>query len=270
MDSLLARQLKLKYQPVAILWADAVPPGALQYQEGRWGCVMAAFGTVAERGRVAAFTKETVGCWGGGVGLGFGNAYLGFPGGADCFCSFLSDGNEKSEKGKAVAEQCSSWMRGDFLHHFLQGERYRKIPALVDRWINSLPIIDLSPRCVVFKQLVQVEPGETPASIVFLANSDQMSALVVLANYGRGDTDGATIPHAAGCQSIGILTYREGDVSAPRAVVGLNDISARRYLRRLGKDLVTVSVPFKLYLEMEANVPGSFLEEDQWQSLMED
>jgi len=270
MESVLANELRLKYQPVAILVADEAPTGALQYQPGKWGCVMAAFGAVAERGRVAAFTKETVGCWGGGVGLGFGNAYLGFPGGPDCFCSFLSDGNDRTDKGKAVAEQCASWMRGDFLHHFLRGERYRKNPALVDQWINSLPIIDLSPRCVVFKPLPQVEAGETPASIVFLANTDQMSALVVLASYGRGDTGGAIIPHCAGCQSIGILTYREDESPAPRAVVGLNDISARRYLRRLGKDLVTVSVPFKLYQEMESNVPGSFLEEDQWRSLLDD
>lgn len=229
---------------------------------------MAVFGTVAERGRVAAFSKETFGCWGGGVGLGFGNAYIGFPGGVSSFCRFLSDGNEKSETGKAVAEQCASWMKGEMLEDFLHGEGYRKTPKLVDQWIEtSLPIMDIPARYVVFKQLGQLAPAEQPASIVFLADAAQMSALVVMANYGRGDSEGAMIPHAAGCQSIGIFTYREGRSATPRAVVGLNDISARRQLKRLGKDLVTVSVPFALFQEMEANVPGSFLEKGVWKSL---
>jgi len=270
MESILARALKLKYQPVAILWTDSLPPNALQFSEGRWGCVMAVFGTVAERGRVAAFSKQTFGCWGGGVGLGFGNAYVGFPGGVSSFCRFLSDGNEKSEAGMAVAQQCASWMRGELREHFLHGEGYKKSPELVDLWIQrSLPIMDVPARYVVFKQLEQVGEDEQPASIVFLADADQMSALVVMANYSRPDSENAIIPHGAGCQSIGIFTYQEGRSSTPRAVVGLNDISARRQLKRLGKDLVTVSVPFSLFREMESNVPGSFLEKDQWKSLVE-
>ena len=270
MKSLLAGALKLKYPPVAILWTDKRPPDALLFAEGRWGCVMAIFGTVAERGRVAAFSRGSYGCWGGGVGLGFGNAYVRFPGGVSSFCRFLSDGNEKSPKGRAVAEQSKGWMKGELREHFLHGEGYRKTPELVKHWVeNSLPIMDVPARYVVFKQLEQIADDEKPASVVFLADADQMSALVVMANYGRPDSEGAVIPHGAGCQSIGIFTYREGRSSNPRAVVGLNDISARRQLRRLGKDLVTVSVPFALYQEMESNVPGSFLEKDQWKSLLE-
>ncbi|MFB3902850.1 MAG: DUF169 domain-containing protein [Acidobacteriota bacterium] len=270
MESLLARALKLKYQPVAILWTDDRPANALFFAEGRWGCVMAIFGTVAERGRVAAFSRGSFGCWGGGVGLGFGNAYVGFPGGVSSFCRFLSDGNEKSKAGKAIADQCASWMRGELREHFLHGERYRKTPELVKHWVeSSLPIMDVPARYVVFKQLQQLEKDEQPVVVVFLADADQMSALVVMANYDRPDSENAIIPHAAGCQSIGIFTYREARSSTPRAVVGLNDISARRQLKRLGRGLVTVSVPFALFQEMEANVPGSFLEQNQWKSLLE-
>jgi hypothetical protein len=35
----------------------------------------------AAKGRTAVFDRETFGCTGGGVGLGFGNQYLNFPGG---------------------------------------------------------------------------------------------------------------------------------------------------------------------------------------------
>ncbi len=270
MNSLLAKALNLKYEPVAILWTDELPENAFEFKPGKWGCVMAAFGVVAEKGRVAAFSKETFGCWGGGVGLGFGNAYLGFPGGLEGFCGFLSDGNGKTEKGKAIAEQCSAWMRGQLLEDFLDGERYRQNPQLVEKWIENLPIIDVPTRYVVFKPLGQLAPEETPVNVVFLTNPDQMSALVVLANYAGSDSDGAKIPHAAGCQSIGILTYCEADRERPRAVVGLNDISARKVLRRLGRDLVTVSVPFKLFQDLEANVSGSFLETEQWKRMAAD
>lgn len=54
----------------------------------------------------------------------------------------------------------------------------------------------------------------------------------------------------------------------PRAVVGLTDLSARKAVRTtLGKDVLTFSVPLALYLEMEQNVSGSFLELDLWKEL---
>ena len=73
---------------------------------------------------------------------------------------------------------------------------------------------------------------------------------------------------AAGCQAMGVCTYEEGRKDHPRAVVGLTDLSARHAVRTtLGKDVLTFSVPFTLYQEMEHNVPGSFLELDLWKEL---
>jgi uncharacterized protein (DUF169 family) len=269
MESQLADALNLKYPPVAVLWSNDMPADALQFVPGRWGCVMASFGVTAERGRPAVFDQETYGCWGGGVGLGFGNCYEQFPGGVDCFCRFLSTGNDISEKGRAVAEQCGGWMRGSLLEAFTHGERYRNAPATVDQWLKVLPMMNIPTKYVVFKRLDRVGAGERPVVIVYLANADQMSALVVMANYTHGGSENAIIPHAAGCQTIGIFAYREAESGNPRAVVGLNDLSARKVLRRLGKDLVTVALPFTLFQEMERNVAGSFLEREPWRSLRE-
>lgn len=48
------------------------------------------------------------------------------------------------------------------------------------------------------------------------------------------------------------------------------DISARVALKRiLKRDLISFAAPFQLYQEMEANVPGSFLDRNTWQELME-
>jgi uncharacterized protein (DUF169 family) len=267
MQTSLARALNLRFSPVAILWTDERPDDALQFTAGRWGCVMSSFATVAAKGRTAVFDRETFGCWGGGVGLGFGNCYEDFPGGVEGFCRFLADGNGRTEQGRSVAEACEAWMRGALREDFLEGEGYRKSPGTVRRWLDSLPMCDVPSRYVMFQRLDQLDTGQTPIAVVLLADADQMSALVVLANYRRGDSEGAIIPHAAGCQSLGIFTYRETESDTPRAVVGLNDPSARQRTRRLGKDLVTVSMPWSLYQQMEQDVKGSFLEKGTWSSL---
>ena len=269
MESRIARALNLRSPPVTLIWTDDLPAGAVQFAPGRWGCVMGSFAAVAEKGVVAAFDRETYGCWGGGVGLGFGNCYEKFPGGADGFCGFLADGNQKSEQGRAVAEASSGWMRGSLREHFLHGERYRKSAAVVRRWLEVLPTREVPTRYVVFKRLDQLDAREEPVVVVMLADADQMAGLVVLANYRRGDSNGAIIPHAAGCQSIGIFAYPGTDPADLHAVVGLNDPSARRIVRRLGKDLLTVALPYALYREMEDDVEGSFLQGDTWASLQD-
>ncbi len=267
MKSRIADTLNLRYQPVAILWTDEMPASAVQFAPGRWGCVMGSLAAVADRGATAVFGRETYGCWGGGVGLGFGNCYEKFPGGTDGFCGFLSDGNGQTEQGRAAAEACSEWMRGSLREHFLHGERYRKSPEVVRGWLDALPVTDVPAEYVVFKRFDQLESGETPVVVVMLADADQMSGLVVLANYRHSDSFRAVIPHAAGCQSIGIFAYPGAFSDGPRAVVGLNDPSARRIVRRLGKDLVTVALPWEMYRQMEEDVEGSFLQGDTWTSL---
>jgi hypothetical protein len=52
--------------------------------------------------------------------------------------------------------------------------------------------------------------------------------------------------------------------------VGLTDIAARRNVRQLlGAEYFSFAMPWKLFLEMESNVEGSFLERPTWQSLLE-
>jgi uncharacterized protein (DUF169 family) len=268
--SKIASAIRLETEPVALIWADEKPEQAMEFAPGKWGCVLFLLAAAA-KGKTAAAGRTTFGCWGGGVGLGFGDQYKNFPGGEECFCRFLSSGNAHTQPGQMIGEQMAAAGGGALAEEFLQGERYVKTPELVSRFVDSLPITDIPAAYVVMKPLSQVELSQANVqSITFFVNPDQLSALVVLANYDAGHNENAIIPFMAGCQSVGICVYREAGKPNPRAVVGLVDLSARKNLRRqLGKDVMSFSVTPELFVRMERNVEGSFLQRPTWQSLLE-
>ncbi|RME68898.1 MAG: hypothetical protein D6778_01270 [Nitrospirae bacterium] len=49
--------LKLRFEPVAILWSDERPEGAIQFKEGRWGCVIRSFASAA-KGKQKVFKQN--------------------------------------------------------------------------------------------------------------------------------------------------------------------------------------------------------------------
>ena len=269
MESKIAKALKLKYEPVAVILTDEKPEGAKQFKEKGFGCVMFMLAAAA-RGKTAVFDRKTFGCPGGGTGLGFGNQYKNFPGGEDYFCYFLSVGNEQWEQGKQMAEKIKSFVRGSLYDDFLHGEKYLKTPEHVRRFLELLPMTDVPAEFIVFKPLKDVDPEkERPEVVVFLADIDQFSALVVLANFDGPDNQRVIMPQAAGCMSIAIYPFQEARSKNPRAVAGLVDISARVAIKRqLKDDLMTFAVPMKMFEHMEENVRESFLERNTWKELM--
>lgn len=269
MESRIARKLKLRYDPVALIWSESRPAKAAEFKEGRWGCVMWMVARAA-RGGTAVCGRKTFGCFGGGVGLGFGDTYQQFPGGEEAFCHFLSIGNAQWETGRRLGEKVKAHMTADSFDHFMHGERYLQSPAQVKRFVRGLPMTDIPAPVVVFKPLAEVADTDDCQVVIFFADPDQLSALVILANYGRETNENVIIPYAAGCQTIGIYPYREAAADLPRAVVGLTDISARAYIRQqLGDHLMTFAVPLKMFQEMEGYVDGSFLERPVWEKLAE-
>ncbi|NMC18921.1 MAG: DUF169 domain-containing protein [Thermogutta sp.] len=271
MESRIASAIRLELAPVALIWADRKPEPALEFARSKWGCVMFLMAAAA-KGRTAVAGRETFGCWGGGVGLGFGNQYKNFPGGEECFCCFLSHGIERSEQGDATGEEVGASVNKGIAEGLRRGERYIKTPELAAKFIQAMPMVDIPARYVVMKPLGEVDRSRDDVkSITFFVNPDQLSALVVLANYDSQHNENVIIPYAAGCQVIGIFTYRELGRESPRALVGLTDISARRNVRRqLGKDVLSFSVTPEMFDRMEGNVSGSFLEEDTWKGLADE
>jgi len=250
MDSQLVNALKLKMQPVAIILTNDKPADGLHFKEGsQSGCVAAMLVAASKKSRLAFFDRKAFGCPGGGTGLGFGDRYGGFP--IDCL---LATGNKEmaAQMGRAASAMA-------------EGERFYKNPELARKWVNSLPFTDVPTEYVAFKPWEQVTEQEEPELIVFFANADQLSALVIMADYHRGTNKSIAAPFGAACQSI-LFGYAEAKKENPRGVIGFFDISKRSVVDR---ETLTFTVPYRLFQEMEANVEGSFLETPAWQKLQE-
>ncbi len=239
MKSSLVNSLSLKYDPVAIFLSNEKPEGTLQGKEGQRSCTIPLF-LAAAKGKTVAFHRKTVTCNGGKVGFGFGQ----FPNYPDGIEYFLSVGKE-----------------GKF-----EGEGYKKSPELGDDFVKCLPITDIPYEYVIFKPLSQVDiDKEKPEVIIFYVNPNQLSALTVLANYYRPGYENVMLPFASGCQSLFLLPYAESKKENPRAVVGLIDITVRPMVEA---DMLSFSVPYKMFLDMEKSVEGSFLNKHLWHRVL--
>lgn len=235
MESCLVKELNLRYEPVAIFLSNEKPEGALQSKEGHWSCTIPLF-LAAAKGKTAVFERNTTVCHGGKAGLGFGQ-FPNYPDGIEYFLSIGKSG-------------------------LFEGEGYKKDPELGRDFVECLPITDIPYQYVIFKPMTQVDTTkEIPELIVFYVNTDQLSALTVLANYYRPGIENVLIPFSSGCQSIFLIPYAEAQKENPRAVVGLTDITVRPMVE---PDMLSFSVTYKMFLDMEESVKGSFLEKHLW------
>lgn len=268
MRSKLLDALKLAYEPVALVWSNERPKNVIEFGEGKWGCLMFHL-VAAAKGHTAAISCSSFGCVGGGVGMGFGNCYLDFPGGCESFYRFLADGNLNDPVGRQIGEGMVAHGHNKMAEDFLHGERYVKDAEATKRFVEALPICKIPAKYVIMRPLSEGDfQNEELRSITLLVNPDQLSALVVLANYAHPERENVGIPFAAGCQIMGIFMYRERERDYPRALIGLTDLSARKNVRRtLGKDMFSFSMTPEMFIEMENNIENSFLSRPTWQEL---
>jgi len=231
MKSRIAELIRLKNHPVAVCREDAFPEGALSFRPGVWGCVVALLAAAAN-GKTAAFDKETVVCAGGRAGLGLEPFQTGV------IEYFLSVGGKGPKPG----------------------EFYKKSPELALDFLRSLPDWRTE-KAIVFRPLDELPEGLSPDGVVFLVNADQLSGLVTLANYDASRQDNVKLLFGSGCAQTALLPFG-GDGKS--CVVGLTDPSARKCI---GKDLLSFSIPYGRFLEMEKEADGSFLTKETWQEI---
>jgi uncharacterized protein (DUF169 family) len=267
MRSNIAQALSLRFPPLAIFCAQEPPAEAKDLKPL---CSMLLVSEAA-KGKTVTITPGSCGCPGAGEGFGLEpSCPEKFPGGRECLLRFLSIGNQDWEHGRAMIQKLTEGGAPKIMiEEFSEGEGFLKTPELVAQWLEELP--DLKPEgpYVVIKPLEALTSAEKPKVVTFLIDADQLSALVVLANFARSGIDNVRIPFAAGCASLALYPFYEAEQANPRAVIGLTDISARFYLRKaLGRDILSFTVPWSLFEEMEANVPESFLTRFAWKSMV--
>lgn len=231
MESKIGNAIKLNNQPVAVLKTSQPPVGALQFKEGSWGCAIAMLAAAA-KGRTAVFSEKTTTCNGGKTGLGFQKFELG------TIEYFLSTGKKGGK----------------------EGEYYKKSPELAKKYILDLPEVTTNDY-VVFKPLNELTEKEIPSQVVFLVNADQLSALVTLANYDQPTQDNVQIKFGSGCAQAILYTMKDNEYNNSQCTIGLTDPSARKCI---DKDILSFSIPYHRYLELEKQVEESFLCKETW------
>jgi len=234
MNSKIKKAIRLNTQPVAVFRTKTLPDQAMQFKEGKWGCVIAML-YVAAKGRTAAFCDRTVACKGGKAGLGLKKFELG------TIEYFLSVGGVGPKPG----------------------EHYKKSPELAKDYILSMPEIE-NGDYIVFKPLDQLNEAEMPEIIIFLVNVDQLSGLVTLANYDKPTQDNVKILFGSGCAQAVLNALNAKENEADTCFIGLTDPSARKCI---DKDLLAFSIPYKRFLGMEAEAESSFLKTETWETI---
>ncbi len=114
MKSITAEKLRLDHEPVAILWSNTKPEGALQIKPHGQTCIMPFFAQVVTKGKTAVFDRETCGCPGARAGLGFGNGYYDAFGGAgvEFMSAFFVKGQRAARTRRPIARPCSIFPSG--------------------------------------------------------------------------------------------------------------------------------------------------------------
>jgi uncharacterized protein (DUF169 family) len=229
--SKIAEAIKLSTYPIAILKTNQIQKDALQIQKG--GACVVAFLKAAAQGKIITFCETSEICRGGKVGLGFCKL-------PDVMQYFLSTGDVATE-----------------------GEFYKKSPKLAKAYIDGLPKITSS-QYITFKPYDFLEETEVPEAILFLVNADQLSGLVTLANFDRADQNNVQISFGSGCSQSILYVLNEQETDSDICMIGLTDPSARKVI---DKDILSFSIPYHRFLEMEQNVSDSFLVHKTWKSI---
>ena len=198
-------------------------------------CVIGAL-MEAKKKRSFSFNNDSIGCFGGRRYLGFAETIM------QDFEYFLSCGIP----GK------------------MEGERYKKSPELVKEIVRKWPDFRAPAPFIVFKRWDNLEVEDKPEVVIFLARPDVLSGLFTLVNFDESNPEGVISPMGSGCSSIVSYPYLEKDSPHPRAVIGMFDPSARRYVPR---DVLSFSVPMKKFATMIENMEQSFLITDTWKKL---
>ena len=232
----LVKLLKPKYNPIAIYHLDEIPDYAGEPGEG--GCIVSSLLLPAMEGRTVAAKKERIGCKGAWDGLGMGG--------------------KDPEDRKTMASRYSSGMDGK------EGRHYFCCPEIAENnYLSKVPVYGKGNDCVVFQPFDEAEGIGAPIeTVVMIVDAVEYSAMITLASFSR-KTDDSVVRSAfgLGCEQLYAMPRQEGEREVPRMVLGLTEFFTRRFI---DPGRMALSMPYKLYKQLDEDSGFSFLKDDAW------
>lgn len=146
----------------------------------------------------------------------------------------------------------------------LEGERYKRTPALVEQYLIQHQPFEAPGKYLVFKRWDKLDQEDEPQAAVFFASGDVLSGLFALANYDVAEPDGVITPMGAGCASIIGYPLEQAHFEKPRCVLGMFDVSARPHV---GRDELTFAIPIQRFRQLVGYMDESFLITGSWQKV---
>ena len=120
---------------------------------------------------------------------------------------------------------------------------------------------------VIMKPLNELKENETPEIVIFLVNADQLSGLATLANYDQETQDNVKLSFGSGCAQSVLYGLDAARNNPTACYIGLTDPSARKCIP---SDLLSFTIPFHRFLEMEECVEAAFFTQIPGRSLQEE
>jgi uncharacterized protein (DUF169 family) len=228
--------LGLKESPLGVYYTNEKPEGVTP-KEGISGCIIGLLQNARKKGKTVFFDKSHFGCPGGAYYMGL----LESP--RPNIEYFLSCG---------IPGQ-------------MEGERYIKMPELAREYFGRMKPRPAPATYCVFKPIDKFQGEEKPEVVVFFATPDILSGLFTLTNYALERTDGVLTPFGSGCSAILTHPLREAEKEQPHAILGMFDVSARPMVE---KEILTLAMPYTIFLRLLENVQGSFLETQSWKKVL--
>ena len=228
--------LGIKESPLGVYYTNDTPEGVTP-KEGLSGCMIGLLQNARKKGKTVYFDRSHFGCPGGAYYMGF-----------------------------------SEWPRPN-IEYFLscgipgkmEGERYVKTPELAREYFGKMKPRPAPATHCVFKPIEKFQDEEKPEVVIFFAPPDTLSGLFTLTNYALENTEAVYTPFGSGCSAILTHPLREAEKEKPRAVLGMFDVSARPMVE---KDILTLAMPYSVFLKLLENVEGSFLETESWKKVL--
>jgi len=234
----LKEKLGLGNLPIGMFFSETKPEKAMGFKTKGNGCILPLI-FKSSQGKTVAIDQDT-------TGWNCSAFYLGYQDwifdGIECF---LSDGVVNGR----------------------EGERFIKTSKQAKSFVKFYQPKTLNTKVTVFKPLSEFEKHETPEIVIFFVNSDELSALVYLLHFNSPESEDRIVTRfISGCGSVVTLPMKLKKEGKMQAVWGMHDISVRK---RLPKELMTLTMPYELLVEITKDIDQSFIITDSWKAIKE-